>query len=65
MDPRGFVEAHAVPGGPAPARVREAIAAARERLAARREEVAGARERIGAARARLDEMIENRRQAVV
>ena len=29
MDPRAFVDAHDVPGGPAPARVREAIAAAR------------------------------------
>jgi argininosuccinate lyase len=63
MDPRGFVAAHAVDGGPAPERVREAIAAARERLSAG--PTTAARERIRAARAELDDKCKQRRQVVV
>jgi argininosuccinate lyase len=66
LDPRGFVEAHDVPGGPAPARVREAIAAARERLDGHlRGRVRDARERLAAAHRELDDLVKQRRQAVV
>jgi len=65
LDPRAFVDAHDVPGGPAPGRVREAIASARGRLDGREADIAGARGRMVAARERLDETIEQRRQAVV
>jgi argininosuccinate lyase len=66
MDPRGFIEAHDVPGGPAPVRVREAIAASRERLEAHgRTPVREARERRAAARRELDELCTQRRKAVV
>ena len=66
MDPRGFIEAHDVPGGPAPARVREAIGSARERLEAHgRTPVREARERRAAARRALDELCTQRRKAVV
>ena len=66
MDPRGFVAAHAVPGGPAEERVQEAIAAARQRLAA--DVVAparAARDRVYAANRELDQLCRERRQLVV
>jgi argininosuccinate lyase len=66
LDPRAFVAAHHVPGGPAPGRVREAIAAARERLEADgRAPVRAARDALAAARRELDGVVEQRRQAVV
>lgn len=66
LDPRGFVAAHDVPGGPAPERVREAIAAARERLEREgRAPVAEAREALAAARRELDDLVKQRRQAGV
>ena len=66
MDPRAFVEAHAVPGGPAPARVREGVAAMRRRLDdVSREGVAAARERIATAHRELDEKCKQRRALVV
>jgi argininosuccinate lyase len=63
LDPKGFVEVHAVPGGPAPERVTEGIAAARARLDGAN--TAAARERLQAARAELNEMCKQRRQVVV
>jgi argininosuccinate lyase len=63
MDPRGFVEAHAVEGGPAPDRVREGVAAARTRLSGER--VSAARGRIRAAHEELDQKCKQRRQLVV
>lgn len=62
MDPRGFVDAHAVPGGPAPARVREAIAAGRERLDhLARERIGAVRMRVATAHRELDEKCKQRR----
>ena len=66
LDPRPFVVAHDVPGGPAPDRVREAIQHARGRLADNvRAEASAARERIAQAHQDLDELVERRRKAVV
>jgi argininosuccinate lyase len=66
LDPRPFVVAHDVPGGPAPERVREAIHSARARLAENvRAEATAARERIAQAHQDLDELVERRRKAVV
>lgn len=62
LDPKAFVEVHAVPGGPAPERVTEGIAAARARLDGAN--TAAARERLQAARAELNEMCKQRREVV-
>jgi argininosuccinate lyase len=65
LDPRGFIAAHDVPGGPAPERVREAIAAARERLEAQvAAPVRAHREHRTTARRDLDELCTRRRKAV-
>ena len=64
LDPVGFVEAHAVPGGPAPARVREAVAEARTRLADRARSLAEARERIARAGDELAARVAERRAPV-
>jgi argininosuccinate lyase len=55
LDPTAFVQAHDVPGGPAPRRVAEAIADARDRLAHDVEELLERREALDRAAAELDE----------
>jgi argininosuccinate lyase len=55
LDPTAFVQAHDVPGGPAPGRVAEAIADARDRLAHDVEELVERREALDRAAAELDE----------
>lgn len=66
LDPRAFVAAHDVPGGPAPRVVRTAIAAARARLKDRVGGEAGeARERLASAQAELDELVKQGRKALV
>jgi argininosuccinate lyase len=66
LDPRAFVAAHDMPGGPAPERVRAAIAGARGRLGNDvRGEADAVRTRIARAHHDLDELVERRRKAVV
>ena len=60
LDPSAFVRAHDVPGGPAPSRVRAALAAARQRLDDDRRSVAGRR----AALARASEHLEQRTREI-
>lgn len=64
LDPRNFVESHAVPGGPAPARVREAIAEARNALAERAQSLDDARAAVERARDELGARVASRREAV-
>lgn len=64
LDPASFVEAHAVPGGPAPARVREALAHARTALGDRALELEGARDRLARARDELSANVTQRRERV-
>jgi argininosuccinate lyase len=49
LHPAGFVEAHRVPGGPAPEPMRDAIASATQRLEQDRAELAGLRTRLAEA----------------
>jgi len=66
LEPRAFVDAHDLPGGPAPGAVHGAVAAARERLAGRaRGQTAQARHRLEQAHAGLDELMKQRRKVVV
>lgn len=57
LDPRGFVQAHSVSGGPAPDVVREALGRARARVEADREHVTGARRRLAEASAELQDRV--------
>ncbi len=65
LDPRAFVEARTVPGGPAPAAMRRSLAACDEQLEADRRWLAAARDAITAASARrqrrADALIDTRR----
>jgi argininosuccinate lyase len=58
LDPHGFVQAHDVPGGPAPEVLREALARARARLEADREQVAATRRGLAEASAELRRRVE-------
>jgi argininosuccinate lyase len=64
LDPVSFVEAHAVSGGPAPARVRESLAHARAALGDRALELEGARDRLARARDELSANVTQRRERV-
>ncbi|MQA07564.1 MAG: argininosuccinate lyase [Pseudonocardiaceae bacterium] len=57
LDPRGFVAAHDVPGGPAAEPVRRALDTARAGAADRRAWLDGARERLAVADKRLSERV--------
>lgn len=65
LDPRAFVAAHDVPGGPAPERVRAAVGASRRRVTGVRAETDALRARMERAHQDLDELVQRRRKTVV
>jgi len=64
LDPRAFVAAHDVPGGPAPERVRAAVRSSGQRVAEVRAKAGAIRARMEQAHHDLDELVERRRKTV-